>query len=345
MDFGMPPSAARYADIDTELAGQRLDNFLLGRLKGVPRSHVYRLIRSGQVRVNSGRVRPHYRLKAGDRVRIPPVKQGADNPTAGGLEAPRWLEERVLFEDERVIALDKPSGMAVHGGSGVSFGVIEALRALRPKERHLQLAHRLDRGTSGCLLIAKRRSALRPLHELLREGGVEKRYLALVRGQWHHGEKKINVPLRTDTRQNGERHVVVAEDGKVAVSRFRAVDFFDDASMIEALIETGRTHQIRVHGTHMDHPVAGDSRYGDPVFNARMLELGLKRLFLHASSLSLDWPDGSSLNVSAPLPEDLAQVLTRLSGAPREPKSRSGGPGHRSRSGPWRRRPKSAGGR
>ena len=333
----MPPNAAEYAEIDAELAGQRLDNFLLGRLKGIPRSHVYRLIRSGQVRVNSGRVRPHHRLQAGDRVRIPPVVPGSNVPRQNILkEPPAWLEDRILYEDQRVIAIDKPTGLAVHGGSGVSWGLIEGLRALRPRERHLQLVHRLDRGTSGCLLVAKRRSALRTLHALIRDSQVEKRYLALVQGLWQHGERLVDAPLRTDVRQNGERHVTVAEDGKPARSRFRAVDFFSQTTLVEVLLETGRTHQIRVHGAYMEHPVAGDSRYGDPEFNKRLEAARLKRLFLHASSLSLDWPEGGSLSVSAPLPDDLTRVLNRLG------TSRSGPP---SRSGPKRRRPKSAGGR
>jgi 23S rRNA pseudouridine955/2504/2580 synthase len=333
----MPPTAAEYADIDAEVAGQRLDNFLLGRLKGVPRSHVYRLIRSGQVRVNSGRVRPHHRLQAGDRVRIPPLAPSSKEPRDEVVkEPPAWLEDRILYEDQRVIAIDKPTGLAVHGGSGVSWGLIEALRALRPGERHLQLVHRLDRGTSGCLLVAKRRSALRTLHALIRDGQVEKRYLALVRDLWQHGEKLVDAPLRTDVRQQGERHVTVAANGKPARSRFRAVDFFNHATLVEVLLETGRTHQIRVHGAYMGHPVAGDSRYGDAEFNKGLEAARLKRLFLHASSLSLDWPEGGSLSVSAPLPDDLTRVLNRL-GARR--------PGARSRSGSKHQRPKSAGGR
>ncbi len=329
----MAPTATEYADIDAEIAGQRLDNFLLGRLKGVPRSHVYRLIRSGQVRVNSGRVRPHHRLQAGDRVRIPPVARGSMEPREALADPPAWLEGRILYEDQRVIAVDKPSGLAVHGGSGVSWGLIEALRVLRPKEHHLQLVHRLDRGTSGCLLVAKRRSALRTVHALIREGQVEKRYLSLVRDQWQHGEKLVDLPLRTDVRRNGERHVTVAATGKPARSRFRPVDLFPHASLVEVLLETGRTHQIRVHAAHMGHPVAGDERYGDPAFNTRLAAKRLKRLFLHASSLSLDWPEGGSLSVSAPLPDDLTRVLNRLASKP---------PGARNRSGTRRPRPKSA---
>lgn len=338
----MPPNPAEYADIDAELAGQRLDNFLLGRLKGVPRSHIYRLIRSGQVRVNSGRVRAHHRLQAGDRVRIPPVSRPSTEGREGLLnEPPSWLEDRILYEDQRVIAIDKPTALAVHGGSGVSWGLIEALRALRPQERDLQLVHRLDRGTSGCILVAKRRSALRTLHELIREGQVEKRYLALVRDQWQHGDKLIDLPLRTNVRRNGERHVSVASDGKEARSRFRLVDLFHNASLVEVLIETGRTHQIRVHAAHLEHPVAGDTRYGDEVFNERLKTARLKRLFLHASSLSLDWPQGGSLSVSAPLPDDLTRVLNRL-GVRRAVKAHRSTP--RNRTGPGRRPPKSAGG-
>jgi 23S rRNA pseudouridine955/2504/2580 synthase len=303
----------RHRDIDAERAGQRLDNYLLGELKGVPRSHVYRLIRSGQVRVNSGRTSPSYRLKAGDRVRVPPV--GVRPPAEPAATADRldWLAERIIYEDSKLLVLDKPAGLAVHGGSSVSLGCIEALRLLRPQCKDLELAHRLDRGTSGCLLLAKRRSALRVLHELLREGQVDKRYLALVQGSWPAGTSSIDAPLVT-RRVGGEARVKVDEAGKEARSAFRVVDHYGKtASLLEVSIDTGRTHQIRVHAAHAGHPVAGDERYGDKDFNEYLQAFGLKRMFLHAHALSFDWPDtGEPFSASAPLPEELKSVLTAL---------------------------------
>jgi 23S rRNA pseudouridine955/2504/2580 synthase len=286
---------------------------LLGELKGVPRSHVYRLIRSGQVRVNSGRTNPSYRLRAGDRVRVPPVGTRPDARPVATPDRLAWLGERIIYEDSRVLVLDKPAGLAVHGGSGVSLGCIEALRLLRPESKDLELAHRLDRDTSGCLLLAKRRSALRVLHELLREGQVDKRYLALVKGYWPEGTSAIDAPLVTH-RVGGEARVKVDESGKEARSHFRVVDRFGKtASLLEVSIETGRTHQIRVHAAHAGHPVAGDERYGDKDFDEYLQSFGLKRMFLHAHSLSFDWPEsGEPFSASAPLPEELKSVLTAL---------------------------------
>jgi 23S rRNA pseudouridine955/2504/2580 synthase len=303
----------RHREIDTERAGQRLDNYLLGELKGVPRSHVYRLIRSGQVRVNSGRTNPSYRLQAGDKVRVPPVgvrSAAQPNATPDRLE---WLEERIIYEDARLLVLDKPAGLAVHGGSGVSLGCIEALRLLRPDSKDLELAHRLDRDTSGCLLLAKRRSALRVLHELLREGQVDKRYLALVKGRWPEGTTAIDAPLVT-RRVGGEARVKVDESGKEARSSFRLLQRFGKtASLLEVSIDTGRTHQIRVHAAHAGHPVAGDERYGDKDFAAYLQTFGLRRMFLHAHSVAFEWPEtGEPFSASAPLPEDLKAALTEL---------------------------------
>ncbi len=303
----------RHRDIDAERAGQRLDNYLLGELKGVPRSHVYRLIRSGQVRVNSGRTSPSYRLQAGDRVRVPPV--GVRPPAEPAATADRliWLAERIIHEDTKLLVLDKPAGLAVHGGSSVSLGCIEALRLLRPQSKDLELAHRLDRGTSGCLLLAKRRSALRVLHALLREGEVDKRYLALVQGRWPDGNSEIDAPLVT-RRVGGEARVKVDKAGKEARSTFRVVDRFGKtASLVEVSIDTGRTHQIRVHAAHAGHPVAGDERYGDEDFNEYLKSFGLTRMFLHAHALAFDWPDtGEPFAASAPLPAELKAVLTAL---------------------------------
>jgi 23S rRNA pseudouridine955/2504/2580 synthase len=304
--------SVQHAEIDAETAGQRLDNYLLTALKGVPRSHVYRLIRSGQVRVNSGRVPARYRLKSGDRVRVPPVRLGpaAPKPDAGGLD---WLAERIIFEDERLLVVDKPAGLAVHGGSGLEFGLIEGLRSLRPGHKTMELVHRLDRGTSGCVMIAKRRSTLRALHALMRDGGIEKRYLALVRGQWQHGAAAIDTPLAV-SREAAGRRVRPAADGKPALSRFRLVDHYGRvASLLEVEIPTGRTHQIRVHAASVGHPVAGDERYGDRDFNRQCAELGLKRMFLHAQLIRFTWPDtDDEWVVSAPLPAELKALLDRL---------------------------------
>jgi len=303
----------RQREIDAERAGQRLDNFLLGELKGVPRSHVYRLIRSGQVRVNSGRTSPAYRLQAGDRVRVPPV---AVRPTAVPVATPDrldWLAGRIIHEDAKILVVDKPAGLAVHGGSSVSLGLIEALRLLRPAAKDLELAHRLDRGTSGCLVLAKRRSALRVLHALLREGRVDKRYMTLVQGRWPESTTKIDAPLVT-RRVGGEARVKVDPSGKEAHSSFRLLERFGKtASLLEVSIATGRTHQIRVHAAHAGHPVAGDERYGDDDFNVYLRSFGLQRMFLHAHSLSFTWPEtGDVFNASVPLPGELKSVLDAL---------------------------------
>ncbi|HEX5418957.1 MAG TPA: RluA family pseudouridine synthase [Gammaproteobacteria bacterium] len=306
--------AAQTREVDAEVAGQRLDNFLLGSLKGVPRSHVYRLIRSGQVRVNSGRTTPSYRLRAGDRVRVPPVAVAARQAVAADAEGLEWLERRIVHEDARLLVLDKPAGLAVHGGSGIRLGCIEALRVLRPKVKSLELVHRLDRATSGCLLVAKRRSALRMLHGMLREGGMQKRYLALVKGLWERGKVEIDVPLAIRRRPAGEMRVRVDAAGKIARSVFRRIEAYaTTASLMEILLLTGRTHQIRVHAAHVGHPLAGDERYGDGAFNEQMRGCGLERMFLHAHSIAFAWPDtGEELAVNAPLPTELAAVLDAL---------------------------------
>jgi 23S rRNA pseudouridine955/2504/2580 synthase len=306
-----PRPGARQEQIGERAAGQRLDNFLLGELKGVPRSHVYRLIRSGQVRVNSGRVNPKYRLKAGDRVRVPPV---ATRPrvaqSGGGLD---WLGARIVFEDTRLLVLDKPAGLAVHGGTGVALGCIEALRELRPELPELELVHRLDRATSGCLLVAKRRSALRTVHALLREGRVDKRYFTLVQGVWRKPVAEVSAPLVTK-RGPGESRVRVAAAGKEARSSFRLIETVGGiASLLEVSIATGRTHQIRVHAAHLGYPVAGDDRYGNADFNAALERHGLRRMFLHSHSMAFVWPEsGEEFSVSVPLPQELKDVLDAI---------------------------------
>lgn len=303
-----------YHEIDANHAGQRLDNFLLARLKGVPRSHVYRLIRSGQVRVNKGRSNARYRLKAGDTVRVPPVRRRMAQPAVGDGSGLDWLERRIIAENDRFIVIDKPAGLAVHGGTGQSLGCIEALRSLRPDVKTLELAHRLDRMTSGCLIVAKRRSALSALHGLFRDGLVEKRYLALVAGQWQHGAVTIDAPL-TERPEKVRAKVAVNADGKRALSEFRLVERYGRlASLVEVRIATGRTHQIRVHAAYAGHPIAGDERYGSKSFNAKVAQLGLRRMFLHAHTISFDWPGSDeSYSFSTPLPDDLKDLLDRLS--------------------------------
>ncbi|MGB5623936.1 MAG: 23S rRNA pseudouridine(955/2504/2580) synthase RluC [Gammaproteobacteria bacterium] len=308
-----PKAAVRLVTVSDDQAGQRIDNFLSSRLKGVPKSRLYRLLRKGEVRVNKGRIGPAYRIQAGDIVRIPPVRmaaKAAPMPAAATLE---FLSGRIVHEDKRLLVLDKPAGMAVHGGSGLSFGVIEALRAARPDAPFLELVHRLDRDTSGCLMIAKRRSYLRSLHDMLRQGAVEKQYLALVRGQWQLGKILLEDRLATHQRRDGERHVELDASGKLAASRFRPVEIWPRASLIEVALLTGRTHQIRVQATAAGHPLAGDDKYGDPVFNRQMARIGLKRMFLHAHSLSFDDPvSGEPRSFSAPLPADLGGIIDKL---------------------------------
>jgi len=318
MDQSVPTPVSRaavaYHEVDQDHAGQRLDNFLLAQLKGVPRSHVYRLIRSGQVRVNKGRSNARYRLKAGDTVRVPPVRDiRSDDPGRVPAEGLDWLERCVIAENDRFVVLDKPAGLAVHGGSGLSLGCIEAVRSLRPGLKTLELAHRLDRMTSGCLLIAKRRSALRTLHALFRQGRIEKRYLALVAGDWQQGTLAVDAPLAR-VAPGGRAKMRVEAGGKESSSEFRLVERYGgEASLLEVKIGTGRTHQIRVHAAHIGHPVAADERYGDDEFNRRMERVGLRRLFLHAHTLAFDWPDSDeSFSFSSPLPEDLKRVLDRI---------------------------------
>lgn len=306
---------ARIVEAGAEDEDQRLDNFLVRHLKGVPRSHVYRLLRTGQVRVNGGRVKAQYRVMPGDKVRIPPVRQSAENDAPPPpTRAKRELEERILFEDDRVVVINKPAGMAVHGGSGLSFGVIEALRAARPDAPFLELAHRLDRETSGCLVVCKKRSALRRVHELLREGRVEKRYLALVAGSWSRKQEEVRLSLKKQTH-GGERMVDVRSDGKESVSLFRAIEYYPGATLMEVDIKTGRTHQIRVQAAHVGHPLLGDDKYGDREANREFRRFGLRRLFLHAASVGFEWPDNlNRVDVSAPLDDDLRAVIDALEG-------------------------------
>ena len=312
----------QYVEAGEGDAGQRLDNFLVRVLKGVPRTHVYRLLRKGEVRVNSKRAKPDQRLEAGDRVRLPPMRrpEPAANaaPRAPSPSLQKLIASAIVYEDPDLLVLNKPAGVAVHGGSGMAHGVIEVLRAARPEATELDLVHRLDRETSGCLIVAKRRAALRDLHAQLREGRTEKRYLALVCGKWNLGQKRIELPLDTGERRGGERHVAVRTHGQMAVSTFRPVQFFGNvASLMEVEIGTGKTHQIRVHAAYAGHPVAGDDKYGDRERNEELKRYGLNRMFLHAASIGVDRPGTHEpLHVSAPLSEELHAVLEALLKAP-----------------------------
>jgi 23S rRNA pseudouridine955/2504/2580 synthase len=315
IEDGQRRSPVRHVEIDSEGQGQRLDKVLGRLLAGVPRTRIFRLIRRGEVRVNGKRASPEQRLVAGDSVRLPPVREGAppDAPKRVPTSLVESIEHAVIHEDERLLVLDKPSGVAVHGGSGLSFGLIEALRASRP-EQSLELAHRLDRDTSGVLLVAKRASALRELHALLREGAMQKSYLVLVAGRWNLGHKTIDAPLRTDLRVGGERTVKVDSNGKEARTEFKLIEHYGArASLIEAILHTGRTHQIRVHAAYCGHPVAGDEKYGDAAGNESLAALGLTRMFLHAHSCAFAWPGGGKeQSFSAPLPAALKLVLDAL---------------------------------
>jgi len=298
--------------VDAEYAGQRIDNYLLRILKGVPKSMIYRILRRGEVRVNKGRIKPTYRLQAGDELRIPPIRMSpATNP--GSAKAGEALESRILYEDKRLIILNKPSGIAVHGGSGIQFGVIESMRKSRSDLHFLELVHRLDRDTSGCLVLAKKRSALRQIHELLRTGKMQKRYLALVQGNWQYGTKRIDVPLQKQMLRSGERIVRVSEHGKAASSTFRPLAVSKKASLMEVEIHTGRTHQIRVHAAHSGHPVAGDEKYGEEAFNRYLASMGFKRLFLHARSLAFELEEPHvDITINAPLDKKFEDVLSKL---------------------------------
>jgi 23S rRNA pseudouridine955/2504/2580 synthase len=298
---------ATTVEVGEESAAQRIDNFLLKRLRGVPKSHVYRVLRSGEVRVNSGRVGPDYRLQIGDRVRVPPVRVSAAVKTARPAEFP------VVYEDAALLIIDKPSGVAVHGGSGVSFGVIESLRAARPQAKVLELAHRLDRDTSGLLIVCKKRSALTGLHRQLREGVVEKVYATLVKGTPAEGSFELSDPLHKYVTASGERRVSVREGGMAARTRVKVLKRGSEYSLLQVRLLTGRTHQIRVHLAHAGHPVLGDDKYGDFALNRQLANQGVKRLMLHAGRLAFAHPlTGERLRLDSPLPADLAALAARL---------------------------------
>jgi len=301
-------------------AGQRVDNFLLRILKGVPKSHIYRILRSGEVRVNRKRVQPDTRLAAGDELRIPPIRTAAPDAIRRG-PLPRPIDPPILYEDDALIAVNKPAGLAVHGGSGVAYGLIEQLRAARPQAKFLELVHRLDRDTSGVILVAKKRAALLALHAALREGRVDKRYLVLVRGKWRDAKRQVDLPLTRFVTVGGERRVRVERTGgQLARTVFYRRETWPDASpplsLLEAELHTGRTHQIRVHLTHLGFPLAGDDKYGDFAWNKSLGRQGLKRMFLHAWRLGLPHPlESREIAFEAPLPPDLANFVARLKAA------------------------------
>jgi 23S rRNA pseudouridine955/2504/2580 synthase len=305
--------AVRHLEVDEGSAGQRLDNFLTRELKGVPRTRLYKALRKGEIRVNKGRVKADYRVVAGDSVRIPPLRVPApsDPPTIPRSRA-RQLAARVVYEDSSLLVMNKPSGLAVHGGSGLSYGLIECLRQLRPTDRYLELVHRLDRDTSGLILIARRPAALRDLHRQLREDKVDKRYLALVAGKWPRNLKRVEAPLQKNVLQSGERMVRVAREGKPSVTEFSVVERFPGATLIEAKPVTGRTHQIRVHAQHAGFPLLGDAKYASDKEEALCRQINLKRLFLHAWSLRFSLPETGRLSLQAALDDDLESILERL---------------------------------
>jgi len=302
--------SVNWLEIDEGAAGQRIDNFLLRHLKGVPKSHIYRILRSGEVRVNSGRVDATYRLVLGDKVRVPPVRLAAPSPAKPKIGQ---FSGTVLYEDDALLVVDKPAGTAVHGGSGVSHGIIEQLRQARPELRFLELVHRLDKETSGILLLAKKRSALTKLHDMMRTGKVEKHYFALVKGRWPNPRQHVKLPLYKFLTESGERRVMVSEEGQASHTIFTLQNVWADFSLLDAELKTGRTHQIRVHLAHLGYPIAGDDKYGDFALNKQLAKQGLKRMFLHAHGMAFAHPlTGEALQFEAPLPKDLAAFVRAL---------------------------------
>ncbi|WP_372777838.1 23S rRNA pseudouridine(955/2504/2580) synthase RluC [Litorivivens sp.] len=309
------PQAVQLVTVDEGAEGQRIDNYLLKVLKGVPKSRIYRLLRKGEVRVNKSRVKPEFKLGVGDIVRIPPVRVSdpAEKATAFVSDSMAdTLQNAILFEDDRLLIINKPSGLAVHGGSGVSLGLIEALRKLRPEAKFLELVHRLDRDTSGCVMLAKKRKTLKTLHGLLRGDGVDKRYLALVEGRWSPRKEQVKLPLLKNVLNSGERMVKTNPEGKYALTRYQVVRRFSGATLVEAKPVTGRTHQIRVHCQAAGHPIIGDDKYGRDEVNQRFRERGVRRLFLHAYRLRFEL-EGEWIEVEAPLSEDLQLFVSNES--------------------------------
>jgi 23S rRNA pseudouridine955/2504/2580 synthase len=300
-----------YIEINDENCDQRIDNFLITHLKGVPKSRIYRIVRKGEVRVNKGRVDIKYRLASGDIIRIPPIRvaeRTEESYIPQGLQTA--LQEGILYEDDGFIILNKPAGFAVHGGSGVSSGIIEGLRLIRPEARFLELVHRLDKDTSGCLLIAKKRSALRLLQELFRNSQIQKTYQALLAGRWERKKLIVTAPLLKNISKGGERIVVISQAGKEAETLFKRLELFQNSTLVEASPKTGRTHQIRVHAASLGHPIVGDERYGVDEVNKLFKNKGYKRMFLHAETLTFLHPvTEAPMRITAPLPKQLIQLL------------------------------------
>jgi 23S rRNA pseudouridine955/2504/2580 synthase len=306
--------------IDADQAGRRIDNLLVSMLGDVPKSHIYRMLRRGEVRLNGKRARPETRVDVDDILRVPPVHADAAPAATAATGRPaghqgEFLLTRILYEDEDLLVIDKPPGMTVHAGTGQQYGLIETLRNARGPQETLELAHRLDRDTSGCLIVARSMRALRRLHDQFRSGEIDKRYLLLAQGRWKGPVRRIDVPLHKDRRAGGEAVVRVDDDGKTAATVFSLERQFDGCCLLSADLETGRTHQIRVHARHGGFPLAGDDKYGDRDFNGRMREFGLRRLFLHAAELRIPSADGATIRVEAPLPPDLQRVLDALAAA------------------------------
>jgi 23S rRNA pseudouridine955/2504/2580 synthase len=318
--LSLPTSPVRQHIINELQSSQRLDNFLFNKLKGVPKSHIYRLLRSGQIRVNSGRCKPHYRLVPGDKIRLPPINLAVNTaPAKPSLTLEKNLKQAILYQDNALLVINKPAGLAVHGGSGVKLGLIEAIRQLYPQQAYWELVHRLDRQTSGCLLLAKQPQALRKLHQQLRTNAVSKSYQTLVFGHWPKNLQQVRASLVKNQLKSGERLVKASQHGKVALTQFQVLTRFNHpqvtATLVEAKPITGRTHQIRVHSQLVGHPIAGDSKYGQADFNGKIASLGTKRLFLHAYSLEFNHPiSGQAIHITAPLEQSLVQLLNTLEG-------------------------------
>ncbi|MBN1684979.1 MAG: RluA family pseudouridine synthase [Gammaproteobacteria bacterium] len=295
---------------DVEQEGRRLDNFLLSQLKGVPKSLIYRLIRQGHIRVNKKRAKSSYRIHLSDEIHIPDIQVTPQHKIKLSVKNfEERLKNRILFENDQLLIINKPFRMAVHGGSGVSYGLIETLRMIRPEAHFLELVHRLDKETSGCLIIAKKRTVLRKLHELLRNHQIQKEYLALTLGHWAHKKNRVDLSLKKRVLRSGERMVEVSESGKKSLSEFHLIKRYPMADLVKVQIATGRTHQIRVHAAQMGHPIAGDQKYGDATFNQKLKEKGLKRLFLHASRLSFELEPHQTITAEAPLDQELEEFL------------------------------------
>lgn len=306
-------TAAHNIVVDQEHDKRRLDNFLFNQLKNVPKSRIYRMLRGGEVRVNKKRVGPSYKIQTDDLIRVPPVWIEAESDKrAPGSKLISLLLNAIVFEDDRVLVINKPSGVASHGGSGINFGVIDILRAARPDLKNLELVHRLDRDTSGCLILAKKRSALRKLHELIRDGKMYKKYILLVHGSWQGGARTVDVPLLKNQLHSGERIVTVNPEGKKSKTIFRPIKVSTDVSLLEAELKTGRTHQIRVHAAHIGYPILGDAKYGNDKDDSKIKRLGVKRLFLHAERVSFYWSVSDKADFVVAIDEEFKGLISMV---------------------------------